>query len=96
MEVNLSITTSGLKDASKPDGEACNDDGTLKEASEMDWPDSPTDLAAPATLKRRAHSDDESGGDGEDEKDEEDLDIDGNDDPEDVGHKRTKRQRVSE
>jgi len=90
--------TSGLKDAGKPDGEACNDDGTLEEESEMDWLDSPTDLEAPAsppTLKHQAHSD-ENCGDGEDEKDEEDLDIDGNDDSEDIGHKRTKRRRVSE
>ena len=30
------------KDASKPDGEAVNDDGTLKDASQMDWPHSPS------------------------------------------------------
>jgi hypothetical protein len=34
-----------LKDSSKPDGEACNEDGTLKDAEEMEWPNSPTDLA---------------------------------------------------
>ena len=32
-----------LKDASKPDGEACNKDGTLKDAEELEWPDSPTE-----------------------------------------------------
>jgi hypothetical protein len=29
-------------DTSKPVGDACREDGTLKEASEMEWPDSPT------------------------------------------------------
>jgi hypothetical protein len=32
-----------FKDASKPDGDACREDGTLKDASEMDWPDSPSE-----------------------------------------------------
>ena len=31
------------KDHTKPDGEACWDDGMLKDASEMEWPDSPSD-----------------------------------------------------
>lgn len=31
-----------LKDVSKPDGEACNDDGTLKDASEIEWAHSPS------------------------------------------------------
>ena len=30
------------KDLRKPDGDACNPDGTLKDASEMEWPDSPS------------------------------------------------------
>ena len=30
------------KDLQKPDGDACNPDGTLKDASEMEWPDSPS------------------------------------------------------
>lgn len=29
-------------DMSKPVGDACCEDGTLKDASEMEWPDSPT------------------------------------------------------
>jgi hypothetical protein len=37
-----------LKDSTKPDGEACNTDGTLKDASELQWPDSPTQ---PMTLE---------------------------------------------
>ena len=31
-----------LKDASKPDGEACRDDGTLKDAHEIEWLHSPS------------------------------------------------------
>ena len=31
-----------LMDTSKPIGDACREDGTLKDANEMDWPDSPT------------------------------------------------------
>ena len=30
------------KDLRKPDGDACNPDGTLKKASEMEWQDSPS------------------------------------------------------
>ena len=29
-------------DTSKPVGDACREDGTLKDAGEMEWPDSPT------------------------------------------------------
>ena len=32
-----------FKDASKPDGDTCHEDGTLKDASEMEWPDSPSE-----------------------------------------------------
>lgn len=32
-----------LMDMSKPEGDACREDGTLKDASEMEWPDSPTE-----------------------------------------------------
>jgi hypothetical protein len=47
---NLSDKSSGSnekgktyeKDITKPDGDACNEDGTLKDASELEWPDSPT------------------------------------------------------
>src|ERR1700689_332106 len=34
---------SAEKDKSKPDGDVCRPDGTLKDASEMDWPHSPSD-----------------------------------------------------
>ena len=42
-----SDTTRGkqiYKDYSKPDGEACRDDGTLKDASKLEWPNSPSDI----------------------------------------------------
>ena len=32
-----------LMDMSKPEGDACREDGTLKDASEMEWPNSPTE-----------------------------------------------------
>lgn len=39
-----------LKDQTKPDGEACNEDGTLKDATELEWPDSPTQPGQPNIL----------------------------------------------
>ena len=36
-----------MRDFTKPVGDACREDGTLKDASELEWPDSPTELAAP-------------------------------------------------
>ena len=36
-----------MRDMMKPVSDACRDDGTLKEANEMVWPDSPTALEAP-------------------------------------------------
>jgi hypothetical protein len=33
-----------LKDRDMPDGDACRPDGTLKDASELEWPNSPSDL----------------------------------------------------
>ena len=60
------------KDYSKPDGEACQDDGTLKDASELEWPNSLSDLS-PYTdnlnpgeenviLKRKPLSDEDDSG----------------------------------
>ena len=40
------------KDASKPDGEACRADGTLKDADEMEWPNSPSEDVTVPQLKR--------------------------------------------
>ena len=34
-----------FKDTSMPDGDACREDGTLKDASEMEWPNSPSESA---------------------------------------------------
>jgi hypothetical protein len=36
-----------LRDVTKPVGDACRDDGTLKDADEMVWPNSPTEPEAP-------------------------------------------------
>jgi hypothetical protein len=36
-----------MRDMTKPVGDACRDDGTLKDADELEWPDSPTELVAP-------------------------------------------------
>ena len=44
----LTITTAFLKDASKPKGEACNPDGTLKDADKVEWLNSPLDLVPPS------------------------------------------------
>ena len=98
--VNLSITTSSLKDTRNPDGEVCNEDGTLKEALEMDWPDSPSGSAALATLKCAQGGDENDGGgegdgDGEDNGDGEDADGDSDSDVGQPRCQRTKRQRVS-
>jgi hypothetical protein len=35
-----------MKYPSKRDGEACNQDRTLKDVSKLEWPDSPTQLIA--------------------------------------------------
>ena len=43
MQGNDSDSEQIYKDYSKPDGDACRDDGTLKDASEMEWPNSPSD-----------------------------------------------------
>ena len=45
------INTLFLKDASKPEGEACNPDGMLKDADKMEWLNSLLDLA-PVPFKR--------------------------------------------
>jgi hypothetical protein len=40
---NSHSTEQIFKDFDMPDGDACRPDGTLKDASEMEWPDSPTE-----------------------------------------------------
>jgi hypothetical protein len=60
------------KDYSKPDGKACQDDGTLKDASELVWPNSPSDpnphdwdlgeLEEVLILKRKSPSDEDESG----------------------------------
>ena len=44
MQENDSDSEQIYKYYSKPDGDACRDDGTLKDMSEMEWPNSPSDL----------------------------------------------------
>jgi hypothetical protein len=41
---NLGNTEQVWKDRNMLDGDACQPDGTLKDASEMEWPNSPSDL----------------------------------------------------
>jgi hypothetical protein len=36
-----------MRDMTKPVGDACREDGTLKDADELVWPDSPTESVAP-------------------------------------------------
>ena len=38
-----------MRDLTKPVGDACRDDGTLKDADELEWPDSPSELVATQT-----------------------------------------------
>jgi hypothetical protein len=44
-----------LKDTSKPEGEACNADGTLKDAEQMQWLNSPLDLPPPSFKNQEKH-----------------------------------------
>ena len=43
MQENDSDSEQIYKYYSKPDGDACRDDGTLKDVSKMEWPNSPSD-----------------------------------------------------
>ena len=43
--IELTIDTQVQKDLTKPDGKACNVDGTLKDASEIQFLHSPSDVA---------------------------------------------------
>jgi hypothetical protein len=91
-----------LKDVNMPDGDACRPDGTLKEASEMVFPNSPSEalLELPVSkdtpeddyfflnLKRNLPSDDSN------ESNQEGEDSDANDDTtESVASPRSKGQR---
>ena len=42
----LDHTEQIYKDRNMPDGDACRADGTLKDASEMEWPNSPSEARA--------------------------------------------------
>jgi len=58
--VELTLDTHFWKDEGKPDGEACNVDGTLKDAKDMEWLNSLSELLPPPLLQK-----DESKPDGE-------------------------------
>ena len=49
--------TSISQDPTKPSGEVCNTDGTLKDASAIDWYNSPSDNA-PFPFSKQAHDED--------------------------------------
>jgi hypothetical protein len=52
-----------LKDASKPNGEACGDNGTLKDASEMEWVHSPSQSRPVLQGKKQKRTDNASDSD---------------------------------
>ena len=47
-----------LKDVAKPNGEACNTDGTLKDAQDIEWQNSPSELTPPPCLVMKQVLDD--------------------------------------
>ena len=51
--VGLTLDTFVYKDTTKPDGEACNDDGTLKDADDMLFVNSPSELEPPPPPQKR-------------------------------------------
>lgn len=55
MSLNFKGQKSVQKDVTKPDGEACNNDGTLKDASEITWLHSPG--SSPVSSSKRGHND---------------------------------------
>ena len=56
MMIDLRINTRVQKDATKPEGDAVNPDGTLQDTDQMDWLNSPTD-AVPSSLAKHGQSD---------------------------------------
>ena len=56
MDEELTIDTLYLKDTSKPEGEACNLDGTLKDASQIEWVNSPSDVVPPSFKNHDEHT----------------------------------------
>jgi len=48
-----------MRDASKPDGEACNADNTLKDASEIEWFHSPSQITATWSTQKQVRGDNE-------------------------------------
>ena len=59
-ELTLRVNTQPvLKDVVKPDGDACNTDETLKDAQDIEWQHSPSDLVPPPLLAMKQVLDDE-------------------------------------
>ena len=56
MDEELTIDTLYLKDTSKPEGEACNLDGTLKDAGQIKWVNSPSDVVPPSFKNQDEHT----------------------------------------
>lgn len=46
-----------MRDMTKPVGDACHDDGTLKDADELVWPESPSEIVAQQTFEEWPHVD---------------------------------------
>jgi len=57
--LDLHVNSAASKDHTKPNSEACNADGTLKDAKYIDWPDSPSKAAPPPLKCLHADSDDD-------------------------------------
>jgi len=66
--VELTLDTHFQKDEGKPDGEACNVDGTLKDATDMEWLNSPSQLLPSPPLKRLLDYDSDLDSDHEDQR----------------------------
>ena len=54
----MELTVDIPKDVTKPDGEACWEDGTLKDADEINWLNSPSDNVRIPLLKCLLESED--------------------------------------
>ena len=53
-----------MSDPTKPSGDACCEGDTLKDASKMDWPDSPSELEPLGVGDKRKYKSEESDSDG--------------------------------
>ena len=79
-----------LRDTTKPVGDACRDDGTLKDADEMEWPNSPTELEAPNDFPECHHDDYEPGFQVNSQRDSTPLEFPESEDEKTIPQKRVK------